>query len=1011
MSEPQKQYWRSLEELSDTPEFRKFVEAEFPGLKEQWSNPVTRRRFLKVMGASFALAGLAGCTWPEETIVPFSSRPEGYTPGKTKQFATAMEIAGAAQGLLVTSFDGRPIKVEGNPQHPINQGATDVFARASILGLYDPDRSHRVIRREGVQELKQSWNDFLNFARPLMDRKIQNGGADVFIIAEQSSSPTFHRLRHKFLETLPNARWYVHEPLSRNNEREGTRLVFGEAYRPQYAIDKAKLILCFDDDLLYSHPAWVKHARDFASGRTAEDGSMNRLYAVESVLSITGSMADKRWAIRSREIPAVIAALGQEILKTSDTGSATQDRWKPLMLEQLAGKADPAVPVAEIAAELTGHPGETLITVGPGQPAVVHDLVHTINHALDNNGKTVNYIAEQAVDFGTSDNDLTAFAADFQSLPNKSESVVVILGANPTYSAPRTIDFAGLLGETGTSIHLSLYDDETSMLCDWHLPQAHYLESWGDARARDGTLSLVQPLIAPLYGGKTSAELLAHLLGEPTPGGHDIVRDTMREIFGGNNFETQWRKALHDGVVEGATLATEPVDLQPAAAPERLQRMLEEATGTSDSLELVLIADGSVYDGRFANNGWLQELPDAVSKLTWDNAAILSLATANDLGVKTGDVVSLTVAGKTIDAPVYIQPGQADGSIALSLGYGRTRAGTVATGVGVNAYTLQTSPGPQYYPVKITRTGRTHTLVSTQDHHAIDTRGMQERESRIHELIREAELSEFKENPHFASAHEHHPPLKSLWDEHEYTGHRWAMAIDLSVCTGCNACVLACQSENNTPVVGKENVAEGREMHWIRIDRYFSGPPEEPKVSFQPVTCHHCENAPCEQVCPVGATVHDDEGLNVMVYNRCVGTRYCSNNCPYKVRRFNFFEYHKNLSVTEKMMYNPDVTVRGRGVMEKCTFCIQRINAVKIEAQNKRQPIEDGQIVPACAQACPTKAIVFGDLSDPDSRVSQAHQDPRSYAILKELNVKPRTKYLARLRNSGETTQTSDDHG
>jgi len=984
-----REYWRSLDELADTPEYRALVEREFPGLAEDLLSPRTRRTFLKVMGASLGIAGLASCRWPKELIMPFASRPEGRIPGVPQQYATVMELGGVAVGLLVTSVDGRPIKIEGNPLHPGSLGAASARHQASVLELYDPDRSKQIVRREGAQAFPQSWDEFLAFASPQFAMLRAEGGRGLAVLTGETSSSTVARLRKRFESVFPAATWYEWEPWSRANEREGLRRALGHGVRAVYRLDEAETVLCLDADPLFEDPDALRHAREFASRRRG-DGAMVRLYAAEPAVSLTGAMADHRLAVDPSAVAGVLRTLAAELVRAG------------LALPTVERAADTSTGdylafTQAAARDLLAHLGRGLVIAGPRQPPAVHALAHRINAALGAVGRVVRYVDSGPGGDGAHRGTITELAAAARSGEVRT---LVILGGNPAYDAPVELDLPAALASVPTTIRLGLFDDETSRVSRWHVPQAHFLECWGDARAWDGTVSVQQPLIDALYGGKSAIELLALVLGNPSASGYDLVRETVCERMGATGFEPAWRRALHDGVLAGSEFPAAPV--QPPADTE-LAEAASEAPGdtTADGpFTIVFAPDARVHDGRFANNAWLQELPDPLTKITWDNAALLSPASAEKLGVRDGDLVRITSAGRSLEIAAYVMPGQADGVVVLPLGYGRTAAGRVGNGVGFNAYALRTSGALWFAPgATVEKTGRTHQLVCTQDHFAIDRVGFQERGIRIRELIREATLAEYKANPDFAregQGSERTAPFTSpgLTGEHQ-----WGMSIDLSACIGCNACMVACQAENNIAVVGKDQVRRGREMHWIRVDRYFRGRPESPRLAFQPVACQQCENAPCEQVCPVAATEHSDEGLNEQVYNRCVGTRYCSNNCPYKVRRFNFFNWFLHLPETERMVFNPDVTVRGRGVMEKCTFCIQRIEAVKIAAGNDRRPIRDGEIAPACAQTCPTEAIVFGDLKDPDSRVARLHRHPRAYGILSELATRPRNLYLARLRN------------
>jgi molybdopterin-containing oxidoreductase family iron-sulfur binding subunit len=719
---------------------------------------------------------------------------------------------------------------------------------------------------------------------------------------------------------------------------------------------------------------------------------MNRLYALESTYSLTGTMADHRIALRADRVPLAAAHLAAELFL--DLGLPLPvDGPAPALhasLEAFHSLPEKPSAVSTIAQDLLANRGSSVVAVGPRQPAEVHALAHWINAALGNVGHTVRYTE-------AGDPERAGHAEAIRELAGEMRSgavgTLLILGGNPVFDAPADVDFAGSLRSVGTSLHLSLFDDETSQTCTWHLPRAHYLEAWGDVRSFDGTVSFAQPLIEPLYGGKSAIEILS-MVAEPEPrSGHEIVRATALAAYVGLDFEGFWQRALHDGVVPGSAWP----EIQPGLRPAEIR----VTAPASEGLEVVFLQDSKVYDGRFANNAWLQELPDPLTKVTWDNAVLVGPATAAELGVKSDDLVVLRLESREVTLPVYVMPGQAQRSLAVSLGYGRTAAGKVGDGVGADTFRLRTSETMHAaYGATLQKTGRTHLLACTQNHHLIDRIGLKAVEKRLGELVREGDLATYRENPAFAREHGHSIPLVQLFQEHSYDeGYQWGMTIDLNSCTGCGTCVVACTAENNVPVVGRDEVIRGREMHWIRIDRYFAGDMDDPHVVHQPVACVHCENAPCEQVCPVAATTHSHEGLNQMVYNRCIGTRYCSNNCPYKVRRFNWFDNHKDLSRVEMMVYNPEVSLRSRGVMEKCTYCIQRVEAVKIAAKNEGRTIKDGEITTACAQACPAQAIVFGNLRDPDSRVRKLQENPRAYAMLEEINTRPRTQYLAKLRN------------
>jgi len=1016
-------YWRSLDELADTPEFRRSVEREFLELLPEGLSAATRRRFLKLMGASLAL-GAAGCgnidpSWPryrKAKILPAAYRPPGHDPGRPFHFATSLEIGGVAKPVLAKSYDGRPIKIEGNPEHPASLGAADALAQASVLELYDPDRSIGPCRHDGDRETESSWEVFLEEISPRLAQLADRQGEGLAILTEASSSPTLLDRRARFAERFPAARWYEWEPLTRDAGREGARLVFAQPVRTHYRLEAADVIVALDDDFLMTHPNAVAHARAFAARRNA-DGEMSRLHVVESAYSVTGSQADHRHPLPSGRIPQAAWALAAELVLRKGVALPSELGYLRAKLEQAHGSTEHLSFVAELAEDLAAHRGHGLVTCGPTQPPGVHALVHVLNAALGNTGTTVTYTPEPDADRPSH---VDALRDLVDALGRNRVDTVLILGGNPVHDAPADLDFATALARAKESVHLSLHRNETSAACTWHLPRAHYLEAFSDGRSWDGTVTLAQPLIRPFYGGRTPAELLALLADGTAPAdAQELVRAAFDQRFPGG--EDAWNRALRDGFVAGSAWSEIRPGFGRATWDPRASDF--EWAEPGESVEVAFRQDLSVHDGRFANNAWLQELPDPLTKLTWDNAALVNPITARERGIGQGDVVRLARDGRTLELPVLLMPGQVRGSVTVVLGYGRRQGGGVAVpdsdghGGGFDVYPLRVSGALWTLPgVEMTRTGKRYPLSTTQNHHAIFNEQQGKGEAhRLPEIYREATLGEYREHPEFAKHLVHHPPLRSLWEEHSYeTGHRWGMTIDLSACIGCGACTVACQAENNIPVVGKSEVSRGREMHWIRVDRYFRGDLDEPRMVHQPVPCQQCENAPCEQVCPVAATVHSREGLNDMVYNRCVGTRYCSNNCPYKVRRFNWFnntDQKYNRPPLFRMQRNPDVTVRSRGVMEKCTYCVQRIKAVTIPAKNERRPVRDGEIVPACAQTCPTQAIVFGDLNDPASRVRASQEHARSYALLEELNVKPRTRYLARVTNpSGEAAGHAGDH-
>ena len=1003
-----KQYWRSLEELAETDEFNQFLHREFPEQASEWNDPVGRRRFLKLMGASLALAGASACTvQPTEKIIPYVKPVEEIIPGKPLFFATAMSLSGIASPLLVESHMGRPTKVEGNPEHPVSLGATDLFSQASVLGLYDPDRSQTVTHLGDIS----TWTAFLGSLRFDLGQQRTRQGAGLRLLTETISSPTLAAQLNELRALFPKMKWHQYEPVGRTNLTVAAQMMFAEPVSALYHFDKADVVLSLDADFLSSHPGNIRHIRDFAGRRMLRDGNkkMSRFYAAENSPSNTGARADHRLAVRAGEMESFTRAIASSLgLQAGGSVSGAHREW-----------------IDAVVSDLQDHKGSSLILAGEHQPPIIHALAHAMNQALGNFGSTVTFAEpleanpiDQMASLGELAQDLNAGAVE----------VLVIVGGNPVFTAPADLNFSDLVQKAKFSAHLSVYSDETSAFCQWHVSEAHYLESWSDARAADGTVTIVQPLIEPLYNGKTAHELLAAFTDQPERTGYDIIREYwMRRHSGaaatvtlkpGNTvqpgapaapalapapapapppkpspeFEKFWRRSVHDGFVPNSALAQKTVTAK--------TDFLAQPPGPSDNgeLEVLFRLDPSIYDGRFANNGWLQELPKPMTKLTWDNVALISNQSAASRGLARGDVVELNYHGLSVRAPIMIMPGQADNSITLHLGYGRERAGRVGNGAGFNAYALRASTSPWFASgVELKKTGENYTLATTQQHWSMEGR----------DIVRAGTLAEYEQKSNYAAERHEEPPRdETLYPNREYTGNAWGMAIDLTSCVGCNACIVACQSENNIPVVGKDQVHRSREMHWLRVDGYFEGEIQNPEFHFMPVLCMHCENAPCEQVCPVAATVHSAEGTNDMVYNRCVGTRYCSNNCPYKVRRFNFLLYQDFVTESLKMMRNPDVTVRSRGVMEKCTYCIQRIQFAKIESEKEDRPIRDGEIKTACQQTCPADAIVFGNINDPNSRVAKLKSEPRNYGLLAELNTRPRTSYLATVRNTSEKLDT-----
>jgi Fe-S-cluster-containing dehydrogenase component len=875
----------------------------------------TRRDFLKLGAAAAALA-TGACSRPRETIVPYAHQPEAELPGVPRFYATAASFVGAAEGLLVEANTGRPTKVEGNPAHPGSLGGTSIHGQASVLELWDPERS-KAPRQRGQPATRAQFE--LDLAAALA-RMRRTRGEGLRLLIGATDSPTLLRQLEAVSKQFPRARVHRWDPLHRDQSRAGAELAFGRPLEPIYRLEDAGAILSLDARFLDDHPYRLHYARQFARTRTPREGRMCRLYAFESTPSLVGAMADHRYAMP-------VAQIEEWLLKKAGAYPAI---WRDL------------------------RQNRGVVLAGDALSPAAHALVHRLNQDLHAPVAYVEPIEPSAAPIGEL----------VQAMQNGAVQLLLILGGNPAYDAPADLQFAAALSRVPLSVHLSLYDDETSALCTWHLAATHFMEHWSDSRALDGTASIVQPLIAPLYDAVSPHELLSLVLGEGRSG-YDIVRATWREI--------DWEAALRSGVIAGS--AFKPVSGSGLELAHR-DAPIQDLTPAGWSVRFV--ADESVLDGRLANNAWLQELPRSHSKLTWDNAALVSPASAEDVGVATGDLVDISLGGRTLRAPVWVMPGHADASVTLPLGYGRTRAGAVGNRVGFDATALRTFQSPwSAGGAQVVKAGGRHRFASTQDHARMEG----------HDPARTVALADMA---HFARD----TPQHSLYPPWPYEGYRWAMSINLGSCIGCNACTIACQAENNIPAVGKEEVGRGRWMHWIRVDRYL----EEERTLFQPVPCMHCENAPCEYVCPVEASVHDSEGLNVQVYNRCVGTRFCSQNCPYKVRRFNFFDYttHEPTLVAQK---NPEVTVRMRGVMEKCTYCVQRITRARIEAEKEGRRIRDGEVITACQAACPTGAIVFGDLSDEKSAVSRAKRSPLDYALLAELNTRPRTSYQARVIN------------
>ena len=1003
-------YWKSLNELAQNKEYQKYVEREFPENAAEMTDQVSRRSFLRVMGASIALAGFASCRKPVQKILPFSRMPEDMVLGESLYYATAMPFQDTVTGLLVETVEGRPRKIEGNKEHPSSNGGTNIYHQAAILGLYDPDRSRNPLHNDENSTVA----DFIVFANEHFADREQ----PILFIDEANSSPTYHRLKEQILEQFPNAEWVTFEPFSDDNAIEGTQIAFGQRLRTVNHFDQAKIVVSFDDDFMSPHGNKNSVENIYKLNQTRKvsspDDEMSRIYSVENNYTTTGSFADHRLRVKASDIPSFIYALAARL---SEDVSGLSD------FENIQSKFSAHEWMDVLAHDLLENRGESILSVGSQHSPAVHAAVAAINAALENVGNTVTY---HEIPFRADRDENEAFQNAINDLNAGTYSTAVLVGTNLAYTAPSDLEIEAALENVDTKIHLSDYVTETSRLCDWHVNRAHFLESWGDGLSYSGQRSIIQPQIRPLHGGISEIELLGIILSGEQASGYDLVRETWSDFISGD-FEDGWAQILHDGIDPNSGFEPAPVSLS-GNLSEAVQ--LDQAV---EGIEVVIKPDNKLFDGRYANISWLQELPDPMTKVTWDNVALMSPATAVNLGIDpersfSSDevpMVRITAGDTTIEIAAWVQPGHADDSITLTTGYGREALGRIANGVGVDTYPLRTTSNMFFQAAEVEASASTYEIACVQDHHSLEGRDM----------IRKASLEQYRENPDFADYESVHgyevPGLEeavhdeenpkgpiSLFDEQYGNGEepQWGMAIDLNSCFGCGVCTIACQAENNIPVVGKKEVARRRIMHWIRNDRYFAGDEENPEAYHQPVPCMHCELAPCEQVCPVAATTHSDDGMNQMTYNRCIGTRYCANNCPFKVRRFNFFNYSKEYLTTGddpeliQMAMNPDVTVRFRGVMEKCTYCVQRVNKAKIQAKIDRgtpKPL-DGSVETACQQACPADAISFGDLTDPDSNVSKQKMDSRNYVMLQELNVRPRTSYLAKLTNPNSELATSN---
>ncbi|HWR36136.1 MAG TPA: TAT-variant-translocated molybdopterin oxidoreductase [Clostridia bacterium] len=974
------QYWRSLEELANSPDFEELLHREFPRQASEWTGGVSRRNFLKVMSASLALAGLSACTkQPLEPIVPYVRQPEEITPGKPLFFATAMPFGAYAIPVLAESHEGRPTKIEGNPQHPATLGGSDMFSQASVLTMYDPDRSQTITYLGDPRP----WGQFLNAIRGPINAQRAAGGGGLRILTGAVGSPTLAAQIRDVLRAFPQAKWHQWEPVNRDNIRGAAQMTFGQPVETLYNFENAEVILSLDGDFLSSgYPGFHRYARQFAARRRPElKERMMRFYSIESTPTNTGGKADHRLPVRASDIENIARAIAAQVgVANAGAGQLSPEHQKF---------------VSAVGKELQGKRGRAVVVAGDHQSVAVHMLSHAMNQALGAVGQTVSYappIEANPVNNGQS---LRELVGDMWA---GKVDLLMTFGVNPVYDGPADLDFAKAMQKVPLRLHHGLHADETANQSHWHVNAAHYLEMWSDARTFDGTAGIIQPLIAPLYGGKSEHEIFAVLNNQPDATGYDLVRKYWQSQVKVADFEVWWRKVLHDGFIADSAQVAITVAQRATAIPQTVP-------SDANAMEVIFRRDPAIYDGRFANNAWLQEMPKPMTQMTWDNPVLISVATGQKLGVKSEDVVELELQGRKVRGAIWLQPGHPDNSATVFLGYGRDRAGRVGSGVGFNAYQIRRSETPWFATgLKVTKTGEQYGFACTQGHQNMEGRA----------LVRAATLEDFISNPGFAHEMVEAPaPGLTLYQAYEYKEHKWGMTIDQNSCIGCKTCVVACQAENNIPVVGKMEVKRGRHMHWLRVDNYHEGSPENPKTFYQPVPCMQCENAPCEVVCPVGATVHSSEGLNDMVYNRCVGTRYCSNNCPYKVRRFNFLLYQDWDTAQLKMLRNPDVTVRSRGVMEKCTYCVQRITHGRIRAEQEDRRVRDGEVLTACQQACPADAIVFGDMNDPNSRVSKLKALQRNYGLLEDLNTRPRTTYLAVVRNPNtelEPVHKNEEH-
>ncbi len=993
-------YWKSLKDISSEDDYNRFLKQS----EHNVDNGLSRRNFLSLIAASVALAGLEGCKKPVQKIIPYVEAEIGTIPGIPKYYASTLPFKNNALGVVIENHDERPVKVEGNEKHPTSLGKSNSFAQASTLEMYDPDRA-RGVKFKGK---KVDWNEYLNFAKSIND----GNGKGLAVLMQESSSPTIKSIQEDFKKNLPNADWVVYESVNNENLYDGIELAFSKRLQPLYRLEKAQIIVSLGSDFLGVDDNNIYHTRKFAQNRNIvdENSTMNRLYVAESSISSTGSSADHRLNVPQHEMENLLAELAYELKQLG------------LRIEAKKVKSSNNLWVKAAAKDLFDGRGESIIIGGSSLSKEFHQLIALINYNL-----------KAPIDYYPLNMSQVSSVKNFESLCKDMKdgkiNNLIILGANPVYDSPVDFDFAESLKKVKNSVHLTNIIDETSKLCSWNIAMNHYFECWGDAMTYDGHVSIVQPQIMPLFDSKSIIQVLSPIVHSKEQSAYDTVKNVWKsKIVKSGNFEREWDKVLHDGLYKKPIF--KKVNVRPASKISTA--VLNNYSLDNDKFEIVFCPSSSVYDGRYANNGWLQEIPKPITSLTWDNAALISIKVAKKLNIKNGQMLEISVGDNSINIPAFITPGQNQKSITLELGYGRKFNGRIGNEVGFNVYPLRSSDSPSFIlngSIKVLN--ETYPLASTQDHHGLeddkyaapgfDDLANKETQSRIPELVKQSTLDYYKDNPDWVQkkVEQHKPDKKRSWADHsmynpdwDYSkGPQWGMSIDLTSCTSCNACSIACQSENNIPVVGKQQVMNGREMHWIRIDNYFAGDPDNPEVSTQSVACVHCELAPCESVCPVAATTHSSDGVNQMTYNRCLGTRYCANNCPYKVRKFNFYNYTRDLPEVVQMAMNPDVSIRFRGVMEKCTYCYQRISSARITAENEGREIKDGDFQVACQQSCPADAIKFGDINDPNSEVSKAKRRNRDYALLAHLGTAPRTTYLAKIRNQNPMLVSKSQNG